>query len=102
RLQRKFYFAPVARRGRLWQACPVEQNARERCTEIRQPQTPAGLYVCPGWQKAPLYGWGVRPVARMEPRYQPGLASARGCTTRWPATVGSGPESFLSADASAL
>ena len=76
RLQRELRPAALPRRGGARQGLAARQDAGRRLAEVRQPAAAVRLHVRPAGQEAALHGRRVRPVARVEPRRQPGLAPA--------------------------
>src|SRR6266849_4271342 len=70
--------------------------------EICQSSNVLRVDVRPSRQKAAFHGWRVRPMARMEPRYESRLATCRFSAARWIAAVGAAFEFHLQERARAL
>ena len=77
RLRRKLCAAHLARRSGAWQGLDAGQDAGRRMAKVCQSARLLRLHVGPPRQEAVVHGLRVWPIGRVEPRPEPGLASAR-------------------------
>ena len=98
---RELHPAVLARRSRARQGLDARQDAGRRLAEAREPAHAVRLHVRPSRQEADVHGQRVRSVARMEPRPQPRLASARGSDARGHAALRAGSQLALPGGAGA-
>ena len=94
-LHRELRPAVLARRGRARQTLAARQDAGRRLAEVRDAADALRVHVGPSGQEAAVHGRRVRPVARVESRRQPRLASARRPGARGHAALRPGAELAL-------
>src|SRR5690606_15973816 len=82
----------LPRRSRPRPRFPHPENAWRPLAKVRQSPLAFWLHVHATWQETPLHGGGVRPMARMEPRWPTRLGIARTTPPRRSPTLGPRPE----------